>query len=130
MTGLYAYSKKYLQTWTGMLDLHMTTWCEDPVTQRSDCHGWSSLPIYEFSAMTLGVKPLIAGYEKIVIEPFTENHDEAKGTVCTVKGSVTVEWKKENGSIKLKAVTPLGVPVLVKINGKAYEFNDGGAVSI
>lgn len=130
MTGLYKYAIKYLDTWKGMMNLNMTTWCEDPVTQRSDCHGWSSLPIYEFAAMTLGIKPNKPGYEEILINPFTENHEKAKGTIATIKGTVTVCWEKEGDKIKLSAKTPIGVPVKVKLNNCEYNFVAGGDFSV
>lgn len=131
MTGLYSNAARYLKSWESMLELHMSTWSEDPVTQRSDCHGWSSLPIYEFSAMTLGVRPLDAGYEKILIKPYTDNLPGAKGTVWTVKGGVSVEWKKEaEGRISLRTVIPEGIAARIILEGRIHEVPRGGTFEI
>lgn len=130
MTGHYGYSGKYLKIWEGMMENHMSTWCEDPVTQRSDCHGWSSVPIYEFSNMLLGVKPALPAYAKIRIAPFTENHQTADGTVSTVKGTVDVKWVKTAGKTVLDAKTPRGVPVEVVLNNRVFEFAGGGEIHV
>ena len=49
MTGLYDRTEKLWQTWQDFIDLHCTTFPEAPDRPRSDCHGWSALPLYEFS---------------------------------------------------------------------------------
>ena len=109
MAGCYdAYAARQLQGWERMLDLHCTTWCENPDDPRSECHGWSSAPIYEFSAMVLGVYPTDNGYESVRIKPYTNayNLDWAKGTVPTPKGLIAVSWEKKDGELTLNVRLP------------------------
>ena len=130
MTGNYAHSQRYLKTWETMMGNHMTTWCEDPVTERSDCHGWSSLPLYEYANMILGVKPALPGYGIIRIEPFTALHDRADGTVATVRGPVDVTWVRDGQGVTLEAHAPEGTPVEVVLDGKTFDYPQGGSIQI
>lgn len=126
MVGMYEEVIKRLDIWQAMADLHLTTWPEDPVTQRSDCHGWSSLPIYEFCTKILGLQPAMPGYEKIIIEPYTACMDKAEGKICTPRGDVKIRWEKQDGRIQFAAEVPAGVPVTVLLGGVAKEFEHGG----
>jgi hypothetical protein len=91
-----------------MLDLHCTTWCENPDSPRSECHAWSSAPAYEFSAMVLGVYPTADGYKTVRIRPDFQTHalTWAKGSVPTPQGNILVEWKKSDGEIELSVTLP------------------------
>ena len=121
MTGMYEKTAGYLKRWESMMDKHMTTWCEEPRLQRSDCHGWSSLPIFEYTNMLLGIKPAAPGYEAITIAPFTQNHTEMEGSIPTVKGPISVHWKKSGGNISLEASCPEGIPVEIILEGKHWK---------
>jgi hypothetical protein len=102
------YAKRQLQGWETMLDLHCTTWCENPDSPRSECHGWSSAPIYEFSAMVLGVCPTEDGYKSVRIQPRVHAYDLtwAKGTIPTPHGIITVAWEKADGKLTLEVTLP------------------------
>ena len=111
LAGRYdQYAKRQLQGWETMLDWHCTTWCENPDSPRSECHGWSSAPIYEFSAMVLGVYPTADGYGAVRVKPHVDSFDLswAKGTVPTPKGIISVAWEKKDGELTLDVTLPEG----------------------
>lgn len=103
----YSFAFDFLKGWQDMIDMHCTTWCENPDSPRSECHGWSSAPLYEFSANILGVK--YSGDDFITISPFVGNLSFAKGAVPTRFGKVTVEWEICGDFFKLKTETPKDV---------------------
>ncbi len=76
-----------------MLDNHLTTCVENFLDERSDCHAWGSLALYELTSVTLGVRPAAPGYQKISIQPVPGYLDYAKGDVITPHGMVHVEIK-------------------------------------
>ena len=109
LSGRYnQYAPKQMQGWETMLDLHCTTWCENPDSPRSECHGWSSAPTYEFSAMVLGVYPTADGYKSVRIKPIVDCYklDWAKGTVPTPMGIISVAWEKRDGELILDITLP------------------------
>ena len=94
--GLYdQYAEGILDGWRTMLKLGCTTWCESLALPRSECHGWSSTPIYEMSAMILGVQPTGDGFERVRIQPHPLGLSHASGRVPTPWGYIDVEWKRE-----------------------------------
>ncbi len=109
--GKYDYMKNVIKGWNIMLDNHCTTWCENPGACRSECHGWSSVPIYEFSEVILGVYPEKDGFETVRVKPAFDAYEGisyAKGTVPTVKGTISVSWEKKDGKTVLDVETPEG----------------------
>jgi len=105
--------------WQKMLDLHCTTWCENPDDPRSECHGWSSAPAYEFSERILGILPTSDGFATVRIRPDVKTFDIswARGSVPTPHGIILVEWKKENGSFTLDIALPKGISAEVILPG-------------
>ena len=121
----YCYAPEVFKGWETMLDLHCTTWCENPDSPRSECHAWSSAPTYELSAMVLGIYPTSDGYDTVRIKPDagTLDIDWAKGSVSTPLGEIAVDWKKENGSFNLKVTLPESVTAAIELpSGKTFEM--------
>ena len=112
ISGHYGHADRVLDGWRKMLDMHCTTWCENPGEPRSECHGWSSAPAYEFSAVILGVKPASPGFDTVTVKPYIETLDWAKGEVPTPHGKIYVEWHKENGKLSLDVSLPEGVRLI------------------
>ena len=47
--GMYGRTEALWQSWQEFIDLGCTTFPETPYSPRSDCHGWSALPLWEFA---------------------------------------------------------------------------------
>lgn len=107
------------------MELHVTTWPEDTLAQRSDCHAWSAVPLYEFTAAVLGVQPARPGFEEIRICPGSPELGDIAATIPTPKGPVTVIRTVYPGSdgpaMRLEVRLPAAIPTLVQFPGTAGE---------
>ena len=114
-TGLYEYTKEYWGIWRRMLAKHSTTCIEDEVQERSDCHAWGALILYELPAVILGVRPGGPGYQPVLIHPQPGYLKEAEGDVITPAGMVHVHWTKdENHKLALTYDVPEDLTVVEK----------------
>jgi len=100
--GRYDLSFSLWERWREQIGLHLTTWLEDPVSQRSDCHAWGAVPLYEFTSEILGVKPNGIGYERIRIEPRPGPLRWARGQAATPRGPVEVAWRVSEDEFRLE----------------------------
>ncbi len=132
MADRYGYAARQMAGWQKMLDWHCTTWCENPDSPRSECHGWSSAPIYEFSAMVLGVTPAADGWRQVRIKPYVHAYplEWAKGTVPTPYGVITVAWHKEGSTLHMDVTLPDGADMPAEIvlpDGTTHTLTGGAA---
>lgn len=128
--GVYELVEPEWNAWHRMVSLNMTTWAEQPAGNRSDCHAWGAVPLYEFPAEILGVKPELPGFERIGIRPHIGHLTHAEGTVMTSKGPVDVKWAVENHVCTIHANGPTATElVLYMPDGTKYSFREGGSVS-
>lgn len=119
--GMYDKVFSFFDGWKKMLNWGCTTWCENPDSPRSECHGWSSAPLYEFSANILGVKTGME--EEIIIKPVVWHLTYAKGTVPTRFGLVGVNWRIDEDTFIIEIETPADVSKrLILPDGKEYAF--------
>ena len=113
--GIYEETQSIWNLWKRMLDNHLTTCVENFLDERSDCHAWGSLALYELTSVTLGVRPAAPGYQKISIQPVPGYLDYAKGDVITPHGMVHVEWhKNDDGTIAQDYQVPDHVEIKTK----------------
>lgn len=123
-TGLYNHTEKLLYEWTDLLRLNVTTWPEDQVTQRSDCHAWSSAPLYELMSCYIGIKPLEPGFEKVLIKPIGTWLTQCSAEVTTPKGIIKARYTIAENEIKLYVTLPEIIETVVEMpNGEIYIFN-------
>ncbi len=109
-TGMYERTKEYWGLWEQMIEQNATTCVEDGVGQRSDCHAWGSLLLYELPSVILGVRSAKPGYEEIEIHPEPGFLEYARGSVVTPKGKVSVRWEKKDG-LNIEYEAPEGISV-------------------
>ncbi len=104
---MYEETRAIWDLWRNMIAKHLTTCAENDLDERSDCHAWGALALYELPSVTLGVRPGAPGYKKIEVCPTPGYLDYANGDVITPHGTVHVEWHKEqDGRIALNYSLP------------------------
>ncbi|KUJ10533.1 alpha-L-rhamnosidase [Mollisia scopiformis] len=85
--------QKMWEPYRRMLANNLTTWEEDDVRQRSDCHAWGSVPIYEFCTELAGLRPLEPGAEKVLFKPRLGLSGEVEAKVALGGDNVAVvKW--------------------------------------
>lgn len=112
--------------WVSQLELGLTTWEEDTVSQRSDCHAWGSAPIYEFMAEVAGIRPAGLGWSMVHFQPRINLYKEFAASVpiwlpkSSIKGVAHVSWTTMNSGnvtvrLSFEMNEEIAVPVYVKL---------------
>lgn len=114
--GLYSYTDDCWEVWRAMLAHNATTCIEASSGERSECHAWGALALYELPSVILGVTPAEPGYRSIRIAPNPGYLDYAKGEVMTPVGKVSVSWTKTESGLTIDYKAPAGVTVIVENN--------------
>ena len=87
--------------WETLPEGTMGRFCQKGFPTRSHCHGWSTTPGYFLPRVILGIKPLVAGGKIIQVSPQICNLTQAKGTVATINGPVTVAWGLDGDTLSV-----------------------------
>jgi len=98
-----------LQFWYNMLDLGLTTFAEEPEPSRSDCHAWSSSPLFDFLATVCGIEPDSLGFRSVKIEPSPGHLNTVEGIVPHPLGKIEVKLKKEGEALTGSIILPAGL---------------------
>jgi len=113
-TGCFEYFWKQLENWKQQLDLGLSTFPETPVAPRSDCHAWSSSPLYEFITVFLGIKPAEPGFKKILFSPKPSPYPEISGSAPTPFGTVRVKIINDGKKLSASMTIPKKAEVIIK----------------
>jgi hypothetical protein len=115
--------------WRKMLANNLTTWEEDDVRQRSDCHAWGSVPIYEYCTELAGLHVIAPGASKIMFSPRLNLSQEVSAKVALgANNVVSVSWHvADDGRKKVELHLESPVHVLSKLPGEAE--TDHGVVT-
>ncbi|MCJ8331407.1 MAG: hypothetical protein HRT89_19305, partial [Lentisphaeria bacterium] len=93
-----------------------TNWEGKGPDSRSCCHAWASGANAFFIQEVLGIKPLTAGYDTLIISPKPGTLKSAKGQCWTPHGIVKVDWKfRSSTEWQLEITAPRAIKVTVDI---------------
>jgi hypothetical protein len=110
---LYHKTRELWEPWREMVKNNLTTCQESTISPRSDCHAWGALALYELPAVVLGVTPAKPNYEAVYVRPNPAYFDWAQGEVWTPKGSISVQWRREeDGTLQLEVKAPPDVEIV------------------
>jgi hypothetical protein len=134
--GLYEqHFHTFWQPWSEQLALNLTTWEEDSVSQRSDCHAWGSAPIYEFMAEVVGLRPAELGWAAVIFQPRIGLYPEMQATVPLRRTGEMVDllahvsWTPTAGGmtsvhLRFESSTPNVVLVFVRLPSETERLMD------
>jgi hypothetical protein len=83
---------------------------------RSHCHAWSSAPTRFLNRILLGVKETAPGGTSFIISPRLGGLEWARGSVATVRGAITVSWKRSGTDLAVDWTAPEGTEVEFRSN--------------
>lgn len=96
-TGLYEQTERYWNIWKRMLDKGASTCVENNVDERSECHAWGALVLYELPSVIMGIRPAKPGYQAVCIDPHPGGLKWFAGDVVTPLGNIHIEWNEKDG---------------------------------
>lgn len=82
-------------------------------------HAWSGGPLVIMSKHFAGITPIDAGYEKVKIEPQYTLSDSLSCTVPSVKGLITLDYKKIDGNYTVSLTLPEGTETVLYVPANA-----------
>ena len=104
-----------------MLEAGATSWWEHFGGYASLCHAWSTGPNSDLSGYVLGVQPTGPGYAAFRVEPHPADLTWAKGVVPTVRGDVSVNWKRHGSIFELSVSVPMQALVELSVPARSLE---------
>ncbi|KAK9482557.1 hypothetical protein V1527DRAFT_509677 [Lipomyces starkeyi] len=140
-TNNYRFRVQGLDPWRAQLAQNLTTWVEDNVSQRSDCHAWGCSPLYEFVAENAGVEPAAAGWAASSFRPRLNLFRtlDVRVPIGGPPGSrvAPVQWTTDDGDAKVKVEFSSGaglngdikLPVYINLSDGRSETSHGSQVA-
>jgi len=113
-----------LELWYSFRGMGLKTLLEAPEPSRSDCHAWSSHPLFHCYATILGIRPGAAGFQRVEIEPCLGDLTEAAGSIPHPSGgAISVSIVKREECTAFRISLPPGIPGVLHWQGRRIPFS-------
>lgn len=107
--GCYELTRSRMAWWIHLLDEHCTTCPETPADSRSECHGWSALPIYEILGVIAGIRRETGNPKAVAVRPHMGDLPDLEGGLVTEYGMIEFRYARMDGQIRYEIVLPEGM---------------------
>ncbi len=115
-----------LDKWKIFLENGLCTFPEHGLNSRSDCHAWSSHPMYDLLNITCGVAPASPGFQTVVITPQLGQLNDVSGIVFHPFGNITTTFRKvKDNKLKCLIILPEGLAGSLVWNSEVYPLENG-----
>jgi len=81
---------RQMDKWKTFVGYGFTTFPEHGIGSRSDCHAWSSHPMYDFLNITCGIESAAPGFREVIIRPNPGDLAEMNGSIPHPLGQISV----------------------------------------
>jgi len=116
---------KKLDVWREYVKMGLRTPLEGPGDSRSDCHAWSSNPIYHLHTGIAGVNPAEPGFKTVVVRPQPGPLKWIKSKTSTPKGYVVTDLRFDGEKVSGTVTLPEGLTGSFLWRGKSFELVSG-----
>ena len=107
--GCYELTRSRMEWWIHLLDEHCVTCPETPVDSRSECHGWSALPMYELLNVIAGIRRETGNPKAVTVRPHMGNLPDLEGAAATEYGSIEFRYSRLDGCTRYEISLPEGM---------------------
>lgn len=111
-----------LQPWFDLEGLGMVTLPEGPEPSRSDCHSWSTHPVFHLMATVLGIRPDGPGFRQAIIRPQPGPLMNMEATLPHPSGLVKARLARYTDRVCGEIHLPPGVPGRIISGGEEIAF--------
>jgi len=123
--GLNGIFLERLNRMTQFMDQGLKTPPEKCDPTRSDCHAWSSHPLYFLRTIILGVTPAKARFDAVRVAPLAGLDGARRGVVPHPKGVIEVSLEVAGTHISGWIKLPEGIGGTFEWNGNSYPLLSG-----
>ncbi|MEO9475940.1 MAG: family 78 glycoside hydrolase catalytic domain [Cyclobacteriaceae bacterium] len=116
---------KSLSPWKDMLSFGMSTFGETDINPRSECHGWSASPCFDFVHTVAGIQSAAPGFERVLIEPNPGHLKEISVSFPHPNGTLKLSLKKHKGKMRGEIILPERTTGIFIWNKQSIDLKSG-----
>jgi hypothetical protein len=115
-----------MDLWFYLKEMGFKTPVESPEPSRSDCHAWSSHPLFHYHATLLGIRPGEPEFRSVEITPRMGPLEWARGRMPHPNGGmIEAELRKIEAGWAVKIDLPAGLLGTFRMLGQVFPLKDG-----
>jgi hypothetical protein len=114
-----------LDFWREMTRIGLKTPVEHPEPARSDCHAWSSHPLYHLFATVAGIRPAAPGFREVLIAPQVGHLPDLKVEMPHPRGAIKLDLTFAKTGDRGTIILPKGLTGTYRRLGKTQTLIAG-----
>lgn len=128
-TGRIDLLKEGFGFWDYLINRGLLTPIERHEPSRSDCHAWSSHPLFHLFGSILGIRPVLPRFQCISIKPDTRGMGCLDAEMPHPCGSIRFHQSPRGKTLSLSIQAPPSIPLSLNWYGEIFS-SDSGSLKI